>query len=553
MQKTSYLSSLCLLVAATGCGSEDPQPTPTAPAAPNLASEEPALDAMAPSATSAADAATVAGTGDADDADEATAPSATSATDAAEPATPEPATPLVASGAFATDADRERFETEVLPSARAFLAYWAEAGLSAPHEPVRLFVSPPSETKASEGLPKLYGEGIFDELRALEAEVAAAASNRDAVERIDAFACLHPPLERNFLEEVEEHIDDPAIGPADIAEALRQDHAEKLLGPDATFSFRTDNGEFELPLRRNCSYILLGHATDPTRAHPYLEKDVVNHELGHALHYGLWLASGPLGERLSSSANEAIADILAHMFDGDPCHGKVLDEQGAPVGCRRRMDTYERSVSDAVWQFGRADHESGQALRQLVWTLREQVAPDALRAAIRDGIAAVQSALNQIDQEPLANAPVFDDEILAVRYRFVREYEASLAFFDALCGSLGDAPTACGEQEQRIGDPRLEMREAWLESSPTAIGESGITLADGRQVAFQLDGALIQQMIVTLPDGEREIYLGDPDLGLPQVETESPSGRITLWFSAPDSATPDAQVGWSSDGELTER
>ncbi|WP_437950756.1 hypothetical protein WME98_08050 [Sorangium sp. So ce296] len=310
---------------------------------------------------------------------------------------------------------------------------------------------------------------------------------------------------------------------------------------------------FELPLRRNCSYILLGHSTQPTRAHPYLERDVVNHELGHALHYGLWLASGPLGERLSTAANEAFADILAHVFDGDPCHGKVLDEGGTPVDCRRRMDGYERSVSDAFWGFGRADHETGQSLRQLIWTLREEVPADALRAAIVDGIAAVQIALNQIDAEPLANVPIFDDEILATRYRFVREYDAASAFFRAVCARLGDAPPACGEHAQRIGDPRLAMREAWLANAPTSIGRSGVTLADGRRVAFELESALIRQMTVTLADGEQRSYPGDPDLGFPEAEREPTSGRITLWFPEPGSTAPDAMVGWTSDGELIAR
>jgi hypothetical protein len=472
--------------------------------------------------------------------------------DAAEPAPADPSVSIVASGAFATDADRERFETEVLPSARAFLAYWAEMGLTVPHPPARLFISPPPGTSAAEALPRLYGDSIFDELRALERDVASAASNRDAIERIDAFSCSHPPLERSFLADVEKHVDDPEVDPARIAEALRENHDE-LLGPDGTFTFTTDNGEFELPVRRNCSYTLLGHATDPTRAHPYLEKDVVNHELGHALHYGLWLASGPLGERLSTSANESIADILAHVFDGDPCHGKVLDESGSAVGCRRRMDSYELSVSDVVWQRGRADHESGQALRELIWTLRDELDPDTLRAAIVNGIAAVQDALSRIDEEPLANVPVFDDEILAVRYRFAREYDASSAFYEGVCASLCGAPPACDEHQARIGDPRLEMRETWLANAPTAIGEGGVTLADGRQVAFELDEALIRQMTVTLPNGEQQSYAGDPDLGLPEIETDSVSGRITLWFSAPDLEAPEAQIGWSSDGELTTR
>jgi hypothetical protein len=459
---------------------------------------------------------------------------------------------VVARGVFATPADRERFETEVLPTARAFLADWAEVGLRPPHTPARLFISPPPGTPASEGLPLLYGEDIFADLRALEAEVESAASNRAAIERIDAFTCQRPPLLRNFLEELEEHADDPEISPADIARVLREEN-DQLLGPDASFSFSTDNGEFELPLRRNCSYTLLGHSTSSTRAHPYLEPDVVNHELGHALHYGSWLASGPLGESLSTAANEAIADILAHLFDGDPCHGKVLDEQGAPVGCRRRMDVYEQSVSDAFWVFGRADHETGQALRELIWTLRDEVDPGELRAAVVEGISAVQLALEQIEREPLASVPVFDDEILATRYRFMREYEGASAFFEAVCARLQNAPAACAERAQRIGDPRLELRERWLANAPTAIGLGGISLADGRRVAFELDGALIRQMLVTSPSGELQSFPGDPDRGIPALERESGSGRITLWFSAAGGADPDSELGWTSDGELLAR
>lgn len=459
---------------------------------------------------------------------------------------------IVARGAFATEADRERFEVEVLPSARAFLAYWAEAGLALPHTPARLFISPPPGTSARVALPELYGESIFEELGALEVEVESAASNRAAIERIAAFSCQRPPLLRGFLEELEEHAEDPEIGPADIARVLREENDE-LLGPDGTFSFRTDNGEFELPLRRNCSYTLLGHSTSATRAHPYLERDVVNHELGHALHYGSWLAHGPLGERLSTAANEAIADILAHVFDGDPCHGKVLSEQGTPEGCRRRMDEYEQSVSDAFWVFGSADHETGQALRELIWTLRDEVEPGELRAAVAQGIGAVQLALAQIDLEPLASVPVFDDEILATRYRFVREYEATSAFFQGVCARLEQAPAACAEHAQRIGDPRLELRERWLANAPTAIGLEGVTLADGRTVAFELQGALIRQMLVTLPDGELQSFPGDPELGIPQLERDSGSGRISLWFSAAGGDGAGSQLGWTSEGELLVR
>jgi predicted nucleic acid-binding protein len=448
---------------------------------------------------------------------------------------------VVAHGAFASPADQERFETEVLPSARAFLDYWAEAGLTVAHDTARIFVSPPPGARARRALPMLYGDAIFDELRALEDAVARAPTNEKAIEIIDAFTCAHPPLDRGFLSEIEEELGNPIVTPARIGEALKMEHAERF-GEDATFSFHEDNGEFELPKSRACSYILVGYATDPTREHPFLEEDVINHELGHALHYGSWLRSGlPLGEALSSSANEAIADILAHVFDGDACHGKVLDANRKPIDCRRRMNGYQESVSDAVWSMGRGDHATGQALRDLVWTLREKVSAEVLRAAIVAGIAAIQPALATIDAEPLATAPVFDDEILAIRFRFMREYEASDAFHAALCAALGKSLAVCDEQEARIGDPRGEMRASWLAHAPTILGSEGITLEDGRHVAFEVDGPYLPAMLVTELDGVVTRYASSTALDRDQ------HGVVTLWFGETE------QLGWTSNATLVPR
>jgi hypothetical protein len=448
---------------------------------------------------------------------------------------------VVARGAFASPHDKARFETEILPSARAFLAYWAEAGLTVAHEQARIFVSPPPGAKARRALPMLYGDAIFDALRALEDAVAAAPSNEKAIELIDAFTCAHPPLDRGLLSEIEEELDNPAVTPVRIGEALRMEHAEHYTGDDAEFSFHEDNGEFELPRSKRCSYILVGYATDPTRQHPFLEKDLIHHELGHALHYGSWLRSGlSLGEALSSTANESIADMLAHVFDGDACHGKVLDAAGSVVDCRRRMNGYEVSVSDAVWEMGRGDHATGQALRDLVWTLRAQVSAEALKSALAAGIAAIQPALNTIDAEPLATLPVFDDEILAKRYRFMREYEASDAFYTALCAALGKSLAVCDEQEARIGDPRVEMRASWLANAPTSIGLAGVTLADGRHVAFEVDGPYLPAMIVREADGTEQRYEVNTDLTFED-------GGVTLWFGESE------ELGWTSSATLVTR
>ncbi len=451
--------------------------------------------------------------------------------------------PIVARGVFAAEADRARFETDVLPSARAFLASWATVGLTVPHGSARIFVSPPPGNKASEVLAPLYGEGIFDEMAALENAVATAASKKVALEAIDAFTCEHPPLDRKFLEDMEKYLDDESVSVAKIAQALKKKH-EDLRAPTASFTFRTDNGEFEMPRRQNCSYLLLGHSTTTTRAHPYLEKDVVNHELGHALHYRFWKSTGVVGERLSASLNEALGDILAHVFDGDACHGKVLDAQGATVGCRRNMVGYAASVSDAVWVAGRGTHDTGQALRDFVWTLRSDpdvaTEPEALKRAIREGMNRAIVALRAIDREPLSNVPVFDDDILAIRYRFAREYDATSAFFDGVCATFENRPRVCAQREARIGSERSEVRARFMANAPTSIGEAGLGLSDGRRVAFRFEGASLKEIRATAVDGTVHTFAATPSITRDPITGE-------VHFAFVDGAR---QAAWSSLGEL---
>lgn len=538
MQKKAVLPSLCLFLAGSGCASDDGAGAPAA------LEDAPAMTDATPAASDGTSAASEDAPA-APDAAPAAIEDAPAASDM-EPTAPDDS--IVVNGMFASESERARFTTEVLPSARAFLSYWAEVGVTALHAPPRLVILPPEEVRSAEALPQLYGESIASEMRALEAAVESAASPRAAFDRINAFTCAHPPLDRGFLEEAEEELD-PDASLANLAAELRSYHDE-LLGPDAALSdfFGSENAEFELPLRRDCSYILLGHSSDGTSAHPFLQADVVNHELGHALNFGFWLSSGPLSEQYGFTAIEAIADILAHVFDADACHGKVLDDGGSVVDCRRRMDVYTQSVSDASWAVDGSRYEAGQALRQLIWTLRKEVPLDALRVAIREGMAGVRVAVNQVDEEPLAGVITGDDAILAKRFRFVREYEASAAFFDGVCESLGQAPAVCGERELRIGDPRQAMRQAWLANSPTAIGEQGVTLADGRRVSFVIEGRRIRQMVVTLASGEQQSYSSEDGF-----DVDETAEQITLWFAAPGEAAPDAQVGWSSDGQLTAR
>lgn len=449
-----------------------------------------------------------------------------------EPLAPSPSIEVHA--AWESDAERDRFETHVLPKAKAFLEYWARVGLT-PIHPARIYISPPVGSQAKDAVPQLYGSGIVDAMRALEADVEGAPSTRDAFARIDAFTCAYPPLDRALLEELEQKVDDPAITPAVVADALRERHASYV--GDESFVFRLDNGEFELPSGGACSYLLLGRSTKPDTLHFFLDDSVVMHELGHALHYGLWSTTGGVPARLSASVNEAVADLLAHLFDGNPCHGVVLDAAGNPTGCRRTMSGYTENLEEALRAEERGTHDTGQVLRDFFWTQRDS--PDVARG-LRAGVAAAGEALRTIDAEPLALAPVFDDEMLGVGFRIRREWEASFALTQNACAQT--AHPVCDTLTERLGASRRDEMDTMIANSPTAIGEGGRVLPDGRTVAFEVDGAIITEARVTSSSGT--LHFGSPE------PSRTASGELDgMVFSNPND--PTSKMVWSTDGHLT--
>ena len=77
--------------------------------------------------------------------------------------------------------------------------------------------------------------------------------------------------------------------PTIIDEALRSKPHASYRNPKESFTFRENNGEFEIINSGKCSYLLLGHSNDLTRLQPFLDSHVVNHELAHSIHYGVWL------------------------------------------------------------------------------------------------------------------------------------------------------------------------------------------------------------------------------------------------------------------------
>jgi DNA-directed RNA polymerase subunit N (RpoN/RPB10) len=430
-----------------------------------------------------------------------------------------------------SDAERIDFETRVLPNAEKFLDYWQAGGLRPIHAP-RLYISPPPGVPAKLSVPKLYGDTIFERARELEVTVRASQSARDALEHIDAFACAYPPLHRSVVAELQEKLDEPSATPAAIAVALEKRRVR--WEGNEPFSIRPDNGEFELPASNRCSYILLGRSTKKTTPHFFLDVGVVNHELGHSLHYGLWGESGPIPTRLSSSVNEAAADLLAHLFDRDSCHGRVLDEQGvSQVGCRRTMLGYETPVGDLVNLDGRGSHASGQALRDFFWALKDET---NVRERMARALSRVAEVLRAIDQEPFANTPVFDDDMLATSYRVRREWKSSEAFLQGAC--FQDA-SVCSSIASRLGASREAEMQMFLRNSPTVIGSRGRDLPNGVKVSFTLNKAAIESMDVARAGA------------LTRYVTPTPIGRgAALRGLSFTEKNGSQQVLWTVQGEL---
>lgn len=159
-----------------------------------------------------------------------------------------------------------------------------------PHSPAKALSVAPLESQATSTLPSLYGATVFDDAIKLETDVASASTLAAAYEAIDAFSCRYPPLHRNVLGELERKQSDPTLTTAKVAGALAKRRKEWQSG--ARYTIRSDNGEFELPPSGKCSCILLGRSTKADTRDFFMDADVINHELGHSMHYALWASSG---------------------------------------------------------------------------------------------------------------------------------------------------------------------------------------------------------------------------------------------------------------------
>ncbi len=274
----------------------------------------------------------------------------------------------------------------------------------------------------------------------------------DALARSSAFTCTYPPLDRALARRARTEGRRSRINPGRLGRALRRAGAQASVGEES-FVLRLDNGAVRAPFGRSLLSLAPWTVDEPRHAALLLDDSVVMHELGHALHYGLWSTTRRRTGRLSASVNEAVADLLsAPLRRQNPCHGVVLDGAGDPVDAAERCRGTRR-ISRALRTEERGTHDTEQVLRDFFWIQRGQPRRRA-RPARRHRRGRRSS--RTIDAEPLALAPVFDDEMLGVGFRIRREWEASFALAKGACQT---AHSVCDTLTERLGASRRDEME----------------------------------------------------------------------------------------------
>jgi hypothetical protein len=369
----------------------------------------------------------------------------------------------------ALSADERGAFAKVEEKLESFVGAWRGHGAAVPLAKLHVVIAPPPDRPRAEALQALYGPAFPGELAALPARVRAAGAVRDLEDLARDFGCRFPPLLASLM----------ALPPT-IPEAALPEIKESVLETIAEIEdptrpipdFPGESASGGLAPGGACAFAAFGRSSDLTkRAHPFLQADIVLHEVGHVLHGALWAEEGELPpERLSRPLNEALADLFAHAYLGDPCHNRLpAPDPDTGDECRRRMDGHERALNQAIL----ADpdpHHSNEALRHLLWEARVEVGFDRFAPALVAATRAIRTTLAATTL-PYPAAQIEDDTFLELLERVRRDTRAAAAFSQAFCGRL--AASVCARLPAYVGAPLDAVFAELEQNAPTIVGEAG--------------------------------------------------------------------------------
>lgn len=434
--------------------------------------------------------------------------------------------------------DFQRFG-DIVKELDPYFDHWASSVHEMPDEKIRMYIQPSLSFERKSALRELYGEDFFRQFKIIEK--AAAEKSEQLITLLQHFACSFTPFFNRAL-----RID------FSIEQAISYVASTKrTIESSDRFGLLDDNGMFygdKDYCSENGNAILLGGSSDQTiREHPYLKRDVIFHEIGHAFFYEMLVGITKIPKRDFtdvSSFNEMLADIMASSYLNDPKHNMIKNIETGILAPRRDLSSHTVTLTKSLWNSD--SHEAAAAIAHLLWELYVVV-------GLNDFSNMLMSATREIIprfihyHQNYSPSSLKRDFFLEAGVRYLKYLEVLRAFSQRMCMSAQKRyrVLACEHLESEfLGDtePDMAVAKALIRNSPTTMldKKQDMVIDATRYIWwFQLDIANGLELVLENPD-QKECYRascsccgfsreGKRELWIEFAPSQSRSSRILMW------------------------
>jgi hypothetical protein len=419
-----------------------------------------------------------------------------------------------------------------------FVDYWDSHGVKFGNAKLSVVVMPDPKIPKSEVLAQLYGNDFMRAAAEYQKRIEGAQNVAEirAVAR-EAF-CEYPPVLAGVVSAEE------SVGLEKVrAKALNSLNVLIDITRTELPGFKPDNAFAGYLPEGQCGAIVLGRSTDLSKKFDaFGAQDIVQHEMGHVFHGLIWNAKSVISyKQLSMSLNEAVADIFAHSYSGDYCHGKLpMVNPDTGENCSRVMNKHSAPLRQSVVENSSDGHNNNQALRHFLWNLRSEVGQELFAPAFVGALSDVTAVLAANKPASRLTVGFFETEADNIQ----RNLLPMEAFINAMCQRLS-AARVCLNPSEFLGLDVSSKLTRLQENAPSKRFEVWQSqVVNGALVSFRFVLNAEQgrvNMEVKNASGNTVTYN--------ENGADFSNGTITLSFYNP--AEPFQYALWSEYGTLT--
>ncbi len=432
------------------------------------------------------------------------------------------------------------FFGDILPEMKRFLTHWQGFGIRPLSGPVRVYLEPADNVPRWQALTRLYGVGFFVDLFWFQNAVKQAKSFDEIAQPLKTFGCKYPPLLVKYL---------LRTVPDENWPKFQQKLLDRLAAiTDPQLPIPGYKDAFYGALGPQCQFVGLGRSPDlRLRNHMFLTKDIVLHELGHALHEGVWqnLGGTNVKER-SPMLSEVLADVFAHTYLKTTCHAPRRENWGSIMQCGRTMDKHEQPLVESVL-FDRTDHIGGQPIRHFLWQLFQESPPEAFYTNLAQTVAKVWPTIREYFEKTSLEQQdsIISDNFIEYHDTYMLNFRTLELFAGKMCERLANAPV-CGQLEEFLGQEPEDLLNGLSTNAPSRLqGQELSRMVDEKPVTFSfIFDPQAKEWRMRLREGDRLSIFSENGMILSSTFPYS----FSMQFY--DSASRRF-ANWSALGELT--